>query len=63
MVQTAVTDIIGPTIAADDPDGFLNQAVSHADQIFRAVSSNLKFLFKSLHGGWAIDAGSSPVRH
>ena len=29
MVQAAVADVVRPAIAADDPDGFLDQGVGH----------------------------------
>ncbi len=41
VVQTAVADIIGPAVAADDPDGFLDQAVGQADQILGAAVAGL----------------------
>ena len=28
VVETAVTDVIGPAVTADDPDGFLDQGAS-----------------------------------
>ena len=28
MVQTAVADIVGPAVAADDPDGFFDQQIA-----------------------------------
>ena len=35
VVQTAVTDIIGPAVAADDPDGFLDEQVGVCLDLFR----------------------------
>ena len=33
MVQTAVTDIVGPAVAADDPDRSSDQIVGEAQQV------------------------------
>ena len=34
MIHTAVADIIGPTVTADDPDGFFHQVIGHMIQPF-----------------------------
>jgi hypothetical protein len=33
MIETAVTDVIGPAIAADDPDILAHQRTRHGKQI------------------------------
>ncbi len=33
MVEAAVADVIGPAVAADDPDAFLDQRVGQAEQV------------------------------
>ena len=35
VVETTVADIVCPAVTAHDPDGFLDQAVCQADQVFR----------------------------
>ena len=39
MVQTAVADIIGPTVAAQNPDGFFDEVVSQAQQAFAGFAT------------------------
>src|SRR5689334_13383058 len=40
MVQTAVTDVIGPTVTTDDPDGLLRQRIREGQQVFRFGSGD-----------------------
>jgi hypothetical protein len=37
VIQTAEADIVGPAVAADQPDGFLHQRVGIGQQLFSAV--------------------------
>ena len=48
MVETAVADIVGPAVAADDPDGFLDEAVCHADQVLCAAVAGFRRVCSSV---------------
>ncbi|VGQ00174.1 hypothetical protein SB00610_04903 [Klebsiella quasipneumoniae subsp. similipneumoniae] len=37
MIQAAEADIVGPAVAADQPDGFLHQRVGIGQQLFSAL--------------------------
>ena len=39
MVQTAVANIVGPTVAAQNPDGFFDEVVRQAQQAFAGIAT------------------------
>ena len=50
VIETAVTDIVGPAVAADDPDGFLDQGVGHGGQVLGLrILGRGKFLLEGGH--------------
>ncbi len=42
VIQSAVADVVGPTVAAHDPYGLLDEAVGNADQILGAVVAGFR---------------------
>ena len=49
MIEAAVADVVGPAVAADDPDALLDQRVGHAEQVagFGSVDAG-EFVFELL---------------
>ena len=59
MVEATVADIVGPAIAADDPDGFLDEIVGQADQVLGSGITGFGEFFLQYSHAFAlgVDAG------